>query len=229
MPGGLPLAAAGICLRAGDPAAAPIVDVARLALVAGERVALTGPSGCGKTSLLHCLAGITRPGAGVIAWGDTDIAGLSGPAGDAWRRRAVGIVFQDFHLVPELDVEANILLPVQFAGMRMPPETRARARSLAADLGLREPRRRAGLLSRGEQQRTAIARALIGRPAVILADEPTASLDRGNADALGHLLIEAASRSGATLIVATHDPGLIRRLGRAWEMRDGRLAGEEPE
>lgn len=224
MPGGLPLAAADLLMRSRE--AAPILDVARLTLAAGGRVALTGPSGCGKTSLLNALAGIARAGRGSVRWGGTDLASLSAPARDAWRRASVGIVFQDFHLLPELDVLANILLPLSFSGWRIPAASRAQAGEFAAMVGLLEPRRRAGLLSRGEQQRAAIARALMCEPAVILADEPTASLDRRNADALGELLVDTAGRIGATLIVATHDEALIRRIGRVWRMADGRLADD---
>ncbi len=224
MPGGLPLAAADLLMRTRE--AAPILDVARLALAAGGRVALTGPSGCGKTSLLNALAGIARAGRGSVRWGETDLASLSAAACDAWRRASVGIVFQDFHLLPELDVLANILLPLSFSGWRITPAARAQAGELAAMVGLPEPRRRAGLLSRGEQQRAAIARALLCEPAVILADEPTASLDRRNADALGELLVDTAGRIGATLIVATHDEALIRRIGRVWRMADGRMVDD---
>lgn len=224
MPGGLPLAAAGILLR--SPDGDPILDVERLTLGTGESVALTGPSGSGKTSLLHCLAGIAHAERGVVRWGGVDIAALSGSACDAWRRSSLGIVFQDFHLIPELDVLANILLPASFAGWRVDASTRTRAADLAAHVGLDAPHRRAGLLSRGEQQRAAIARALLSEPAVILADEPTASLDRRNADALGGLLVDTAGRLGATLIVATHDEALIRRIGRVWRMADGRLADD---
>lgn len=219
---GLPLAAADLLMRTRE--AAPILDIARLALAAGETVALTGPSGCGKTSLLNALAGLSRATRGSVRWGGTDLAELSGAARDSWRRASVGIVFQDVHLLPELDVSANILLPLSFSGWRMTPAARARAGELAAMVGLPEPRRRAGLLSRGEQQRAAIARALLCEPAVILADEPTASLDRRNADALGGLLADTAGRIGATLIVATHDEALIRRIGRVWRMQDGRMA-----
>lgn len=224
MPGGLPLAAADLLMRGRE--AAPILDVARLTLAAGERVALTGPSGCGKTSLLHALAGIARVERGSVRWGETDLASLSAATCDAWRRASVGIVFQDFHLLPELDVLANILLPLSFSGWRITPAARAQAGELAAMVGLPEPHRRAGFLSRGEQQRAAVARALLCEPAVILADEPTASLDRRNADALGELLVDTAGRIGATLIVATHDEALIRRIGRVWRMADGRLADD---
>ena len=223
---GLSLAAAGILMQARDRAASPIVDIPHLTLAAGDRVALTGPSGCGKTSLLHGLAGVARLAQGVVRWGEVDIASLPASSCDAWRRRSLGIVFQEFHLLPELDIVSNVLLPLFFTGLRVTPAARARATELAAEMDLREPRRRAGLLSRGEQQRTAIARALLCEPAVILADEPTASLDRRNADALGGLLVDTAGRIGATLVVATHDEALIRRLGRIWHMEDGRLANE---
>jgi putative ABC transport system ATP-binding protein len=202
----------------------PILSVNHVDLAAGARVAVTGPSGAGKSTLLSVLSGIVKPGSGRVAWGEADIAVLPERARDSWRRRTVGLVFQDFHLVPELDILANILLPATFTGTRIATPLRERAASLAAALRLADPRRRAGLLSRGEQQRTAIARALLHEPAIILADEPTASLDEETGADVTRLLVETARRHEATLIVATHDPVLISELDLHWRLGAGRLA-----
>ena len=224
-PRGLPLAIDGVRLtaRQRDGARLAILDVAGLHLAARERVALIGPSGAGKTSLLAVLAGLVRPDAGHVRWGETDLAALSRTACDAWRRAHVGLVFQDFHLVPELDALGNILLPATFARARVAPALRARAVALGDRVGLPDLRRRASLLSRGEQQRTALARALLHAPTIILADEPTASLDRGSAARVTDLLCETAADTGATLIVATHDAALAGRLDRSWVIEAGRV------
>lgn len=227
---GLPLRAEGlrVTVRQADGSHVPILDVGALALAPGAQVAITAPSGAGKSTLIGVLAGLVKPDAGRVAWAGEDISALPEGRRDAWRRQSVGLVFQDFHLVPELDILANILLPVSFASARIPSEMRARAASLAAAMGLPDPRRRAGLLSRGEQQRTAIARALLHEPAVILADEPTASLDGAAGQVVADLLVDTAARLGATLIVATHDTALIGRLGTRWGMSAGRMDAGVP-
>lgn len=212
--------------RQRDGSRLAILDIDRLILEPGARVAVTGPSGAGKSSLLGVLAGIVALDAGRIVWGGDDIAAMPEGARDRWRRLTIGLVFQDFHLVPELDILSNILLPASFAHIRAPTGVKDRAAALAATMGLTDPRRRAGLLSRGEQQRTAIARALLHDPAIILADEPTASLDDANGHAVAELLVGTAETSGATLVVATHDPRLIARLGTRWRMAAGRIGTE---
>lgn len=230
--------AAGLALRVdglvveGDPDTAPaparLLALDRLEAEAGARIAVTGPSGSGKTTLLHALAGLLRPAAGRVVWGEDDLSTLSERARDAWRRGRVGLVFQDFHLVPELDILGNVLLPARFAGWRVPPALRDRAEALIAAVGLDRPRRRVGLLSRGEQQRAALARALVLSPAIVLADEPTASLDAAAAATVADLLLDLTGEAGATLVVATHDAALARRLGAVWTLCDGRLADDAP-
>src|SRR5262249_19135861 len=153
----------------------------------GATLGIRGPSGSGKTSLLHVAAGLIRPDVGEVWWGQTAIHALSEVQRDAWRRQTIGLVFQDFHLIPELSAAANIALPDTFAaaGDR---RIRVDGYEAARRVGLADPGRRAGLLSRGEQQRVAIARALARRPAFIIADEPTASLDETTGAAVAKLL-----------------------------------------
>jgi len=208
-------------LRSGDRVAALALD--RLELDAGAHLALSGPSGSGKSSLLMALAGLDRPARGRVHWGETELTGLAEPARDRWRRSHVGLVFQDFHLIDGLDVLGNVLLPARFGG-RAAGGLKPRALELIARVGLARPHQPVERLSRGEMQRVAVARALLLSPAILLADEPTASLDAENAAAIGTLLIEAAETLGSTLIIATHDAALRRRLGRELRLEAGRIA-----
>ncbi|MGO4705102.1 ABC transporter ATP-binding protein [Microvirga sp. 2MCAF38] len=200
-----------------------VLDISLLDVPAGDRVALTGPSGAGKTTLLHLMAGIGHSSHGSVLWGDLDLAALTEGARDRWRRQHVGLVFQDFHLIPELSALDNILLPLTFGAVGRRRDFIDRAAFLSERLGLPDPHRRAAVLSRGEQQRVAMARALLRDPAILLADEPTASLDAATGETLGTLLLEAAREQGATLIVATHDPHLIDRLDTVHRIETGLL------
>ena len=199
------------------------LDLPRLAVAPGETVGIVGPSGAGKTTLLEAIAGLRVPDRGAVRWGDLAVSALGEGARDAWRRGSVGFVFQDFDLVPELSALDNVLLPAGFARFRVPRGTRARAAELIASVGLSDPGRRAGLLSRGEQQRVAIARALLADPPLILADEPTASLDAGTGAAIADLLLARVRRRGATLVVASHDRALTGRLDRVVTLVAGRV------
>jgi len=209
--------------RDGDGRPFRVLDVPDFVVPPGALIGLRGPSGSGKTSLLHLAAGLFSPDAGSVAWGDLAISTLPGAARDRWRRETVGFVFQDFHLVPELDVLANITLPASFSGWRRTESQVARATALAGRMGLTDLRRRAAVLSRGEQQRVAIARALFNAPALILADEPTASLDPAHAAEVGTLLVEIAAESGATLLCASHDQALLARMQHVAAIGDGPL------
>jgi ABC-type lipoprotein export system ATPase subunit len=210
--------------------AGPILEAVSVSLSAGALAAVTGPSGAGKTTLLHAIAGLVRPSAGAVRWDGHDVAALSESRRDRWRRESVGMVFQDFQLIPEIDVIGNVLLPLTFDHWRIAAQDRARARNLLDRMGLDEPTRRAGVLSRGEQQRVAIARALIRRPTLLLADEPTASLDPASGARAASLLIEAARESGASLIVVSHDGGVLDQIGTIYQLKAGRLtnAGSRP-
>ncbi|GGF29397.1 ABC transporter [Aliidongia dinghuensis] len=208
-------------LPSGDWMTAVALD--RLALEPGGHLALTGASGSGKSSLLSALAGLDRPSDGRVLWGDTDLARLTEPARDRWRRARIGLVFQDFHLVSGLDVLGNILLPARFGGT-CARALKPRAMALAARVGLTRPHQPVERLSRGEMQRVAVARALLLSPMILLADEPTASLDAETGNAIGALLIEVARELGSTLVVATHDPWLRQRLGRELRLEAAGLA-----
>lgn len=209
--------------RDGDGQPFRVLDIPEFVVPPGALIGLRGPSGSGKTSLLHLAAGLFSPDAGSVSWGDVAISSLPGAARDRWRRETVGFVFQDFHLVPELDVLANITLPASFSRWRRTSEQVARATALAGRMGLADLRRRAAVLSRGEQQRVAIARALFNAPALILADEPTASLDPAHAAEVGALLVEVTEESGATLLCASHDQALLARMQQVVAIGDGPL------
>ncbi|MGO4407447.1 ABC transporter ATP-binding protein [Bosea sp. RAF48] len=210
--------------RDGDGRPFRVLDIPALVIEPGAALGISGPSGCGKSTLLHLIAGLLRPGTGSVRWGGTEVSGLPEAQRDRWRRQTLGFVFQDFHLVPELDVAGNIALPASFSSWRLGTSGRERAIALASRVGLKDPHRRAAVLSRGEQQRVAIARALFNAPRLILADEPTASLDADHADGVSDLLAETAQESGATLICASHDPRLLARLAQRLDLRMGHAA-----
>lgn len=214
----LRLAGVRLDYRGGDGQPFRVLDIPDLCILPGDWIGLRGASGSGKTSLLHLVAGLIAPDAGTVSWGDIEVSGLPIVRRDRWRQATIGFVFQEFHLIPELDVLANITLPATFSGWRVDRKMHDRAQALAARMGLRDMRRKAGVLSRGEQQRVAIARALLSRPALLLADEPTASLDAAQAAGVGALLVEMAREAGATLICASHDASLLGRMDKTVEI-----------
>lgn len=201
---------------------APALAVPELTIAAGSHVALSGPSGSGKSTLVHVITGLMRAGQGRVLWGDTDIATLGEGARDAWRGRHVGLVMQDFHLFPGLSALDNVLLPARLARVADRAMV-SRAGDLLARVGLMRPGQDIATMSRGEMQRVAIARALLRGPGVIVADEPTASLDPENGAVIGQLLVDLAGQSGATLIVVSHDPALAARLSRRISLAGGRI------
>lgn len=205
------------------PGIGPVLTVPRLSLPPGSATAIEGASGAGKSSLLHALAGIERPAQGSVRWGADDLWTLAGPARDRWRRERLGLVFQDMHLLDGLSGLDNVLLPLLFDHVRAPAPLRDRAATLLDRLGVGAAGLRAAVMSRGERQRVALARALLRNPAVLLADEPTASLDAPSAARVGELLLGAAAEVGATLLVATHDAALLARLPCRLRLRAGRL------
>jgi putative ABC transport system ATP-binding protein len=204
---------------------APVLAIGRLGVAAGCHVAVTGPSGSGKSTFVNVITGLERAGRGRIAWGGTDIASLTEGARDRWRGRTVGLVMQDFHLFPGLSALENVLLPLRLSGGASGPD-RDHALALLARVGLQRPRQGIESMSRGEMQRVAIARALLRRPAVLVADEPTASLDADSGALVGDLLLDLARESGATLVLVSHDTRLIERLPRRLTFAAGRIVSD---
>ena len=189
-----------------------------LDLAPGQSVAVTGPSGCGKTTALMALAAIRAPLSGAIAIAGIDPWKLGRRQRDGFRGRRVGLVFQSFHLVDALSVRANVWLAAQCA--HYPSHDPERLDGLLAQLGLASVKaRRADRISHGQAQRTAIARALLNRPAVVLADEPTSALDDANTQAIMALLTQSASSERAALVVATHDRRVLDTVDRVVEMK----------
>ncbi|MEM7046530.1 MAG: ABC transporter ATP-binding protein [Pseudomonadota bacterium] len=187
----------------------------------GQTVGLVGPSGSGKTSLMMVIAGLERPTGGALAVGGVDLIGRSEENLTAFRRRTLGIVFQHFYLIPTMTARENVAVPAELAGEDNPLD---RATEALAQVGLRE---RAdhypGQLSGGEQQRTALARALIMRPPLLMADEPTGNLDGATGRAMADLLFDLPSKMGASLLLITHDQDLAGRCKRIVHLREGRI------
>ena len=193
-------------------------------VAAGEMVAIVGASGVGKSTLLHLLGGLDRPDAGRIQVGDADLITMADPALVAYRNRHVGFVFQFHHLLPEFSAVENAEMPMRIARMPL-AEARAAATGLLVRVGLGERLgHRPSMLSGGEQQRVAVARALIMKPALLLADEPTGDLDEDTADRLHTLLREMHAEYGLTSLIATHNPRLAAACDRVLRLQDGRLS-----
>jgi lipoprotein-releasing system ATP-binding protein len=185
-------------------------------------LAILGPSGSGKSTLLHILGTLERPTSGTVTLAGSDLYALPEPALARLRNERIGFVFQDHHLLPQYSLLENVLLPV-LAFQRGWGGARQRALELLARVGLAERlRHRPAELSGGERQRAAIARALLNRPALLLCDEPTGSLDHATAQAATDLLFELQREEGAMLVVATHNRELADRCARRLEVRDGR-------
>ena len=194
-----------------------------LAVEQGEMLAVVGASGVGKSTLLHLMGGLDRADSGSIQVADADITAMSDAALVEFRNRNVGFVFQFHHLLPEFDASENIEMPMRIA--RMPVrEARERARALLTRVGLGERlTHRPSMLSGGEQQRVAVARALVMKPALLLADEPTGDLDENTADSLHALLREMHAEHGLTSIIATHNPRLAAACDRVLRLEQGQL------
>jgi ABC-type lipoprotein export system ATPase subunit len=211
---------------AGAEAAVPAVRGVDLVVERGEFVAITGASGSGKSTLLHMLGGITRPTAGRVLLEGTDLATLDDDALAAVRRRRIGFVFQRYNLLPELTLVENVALPLVLDGRRRgPAEAAARQALEAVGMAHRATHRPDGL-SGGEQQRGAIARALVTAPAVVLADEPTGALDSVNSQRVVDMLRDLVCSRGQTVMLVTHDPSIAAAAGRTIRMRDGRIESD---
>ncbi|MCZ6650852.1 MAG: ABC transporter ATP-binding protein [Acidobacteria bacterium] len=207
--------------------AAGSVDVLRgvsIKLAGGEAAAITGPSGSGKSTLLHLLGGLDRPTSGSITIHGRRPADMTPRELSRFRNRTIGFVFQDHHLLPQYSVLENVLLPTYALG-RPAAAAQGRATGLLEDVGMgHRLHHRPAELSGGERQRTAVARALMNGPRLLLCDEPTGSLDSANAEAVGQLLLDMHRREGNILVVVTHNPNLAARFRRRFQLVEGRCS-----
>lgn len=220
----------GVTRRYARPGLEPVLAVAAVDLVveAGTIVAIEGPSGSGKTTLLGLLAGLEAADEGRIDVLGHDLARLTGTERARLRQGRIGIVFQSFGLIASLRAGDNVALPLALAGVSA-HERADRSRAALDEVGLGAAfGARIDELSGGERQRVGVARALVNEPALILADEPTGSLDEENATGVLALLTDAVRRRGASLVLVTHDPGSAARADRHYQMRDGRLSVGAP-
>ncbi|MEV4311938.1 ABC transporter ATP-binding protein [Actinocrispum sp. NPDC049592] len=198
------------------------LDGARLDLRAGEVVAVMGPSGSGKSTLLHCLAGIIRPDGGTVRYDGRDLSSMSDTARSALRRSDFGFVFQFGQLVVELTCLENVALPLRLGGVRR-REAERRARDWLDRLEVGDvARHRPSEISGGQGQRVAVARALVTRPRVIFADEPTGALDSLNGERVMTSLVDAAQQTGAAILLVTHEARVAAYSDREVVVRDGR-------
>jgi putative ABC transport system ATP-binding protein len=196
-----------------------------LEVAAAQVVAIVGPSGSGKTSLLMLLGGLERPTSGKVVIAGRDLTGLSEDDLAAFRRRTLGIVFQSFHLIPSLSAQDNVSLALEIAepGLSL-AQARERSAAALAAVGLGDRvHHRPAALSGGEQQRVGLARAMIARPGLLLADEPTGNLDQNTGARVIELMFNLARQQNAAVIFVTHDPGLAARADRILTMTQGEL------
>ena len=206
------------CYREGDFA----LHVTDLRIDRGETVAVIGPSGSGKTTLLNLVAGIALPQAGRVTTNGVEIAALDDSERREFRIANLGLVFQEFELLEYLNVLDNILLPYRFTpALRLDRAVRERAEGLARQVGIADKLGRlVNRLSHGERQRVAVCRALLTRPTLLLADEPTGNLDPANRDLVLDFLFDYSRSAGATLVTVTHDHDLLGRFARVIDVKD---------
>ena len=195
----------------------------------GESLAIVGPSGCGKSTLLNIIGGLMPPSAGQVLFCGTDLAGLDATQLAALRNQDIGFVFQSHHLLPQCTALENVLIPTLVQRNRaLRHAARARAEALLADMGLDDRHgHRPAQLSGGECQRVAVARALINEPRLVLADEPTGSLDARAVEQLADLLCELNAQAGVALVAFTHAEHLAGRMQRTYRLHDGELAPQQ--
>ncbi len=210
---------------AGNAGMVEILRGISLEIDAGQTVGLVGPSGSGKSSLLMLMGGLERATGGQVRAMGQDLGALNEDALARFRRDNMGVVFQNFHLIPTMTALENVAVPLELAGVR---DALARAEAELGTVGLGH---RAGhypsQLSGGEQQRVALARAAAPRPKILLADEPTGNLDGANGAAIMDMLFGLRDRHGATLVMVTHAPELAARCDRVIHLADGKLVGED--
>ena len=201
-----------------------ILDQLDLEVNAGERIAIVGPSGSGKTTLLNLIGTLDRPDSGKMIFENQDLSAYSDQQLAQFRNEKIGFVFQMHHLLPQLTLLENILLPTLTDKKLQGKATLERAQKLITRMGLAEvAHQKPSELSGGECQRTAVARALINRPGLILADEPTGALDQKSSGILADLLVELNKEEGVTLIVVTHSMNLAQKMDRIYQLENGKL------
>ncbi|MFE7751390.1 ABC transporter ATP-binding protein [Streptomyces sp. NPDC057428] len=202
-----------------------LLDGVDLALPAGQSLAVTGPSGTGKSTLLNCVLGLIRYDHGEVRIAGQDLAGLKPRTLARHRRDTIGMVFQFGELLPELTPVENVAMAALLAGVKR-AEAFGRARRLLVDLGVPVEMTPTAELSGGERQRVAVARALVNRPALILADEPTGSLDTQNREAVADLLFSLPREWGCAVLVVTHDKSVAARADHCFALREGQLVAQ---
>ena len=205
------------------PRVVRVLEAIDLSIAAGETVAIVGESGVGKSTLLHLLGGLDRPTGGTVRIGGIDLAAQNDRDLARFRNQSIGFVFQFHHLLPDFSALENVMLP-QLIGGASATVARGRAQDILERVGLGERlTHRPGELSGGEQQRVAVARAVVGRPGLVLADEPTGNLDPETGHEVERLLIELNHESGITCIVVTHSPRLAAAMDRTLRLTHGHL------
>jgi len=206
----------------GDAQGPAVLEDICLELSAGDSLAIVGPSGSGKSTLLNIMGTLDRPTGGSVWLDGRDLAHLTEPQTAEIRNQRIGFIFQEHHLLPQCTVLENVLVPTLVGPVA--PAATDEARKLLARVDLSDRlHHRPGELSGGQRQRVAVVRALINQPGLLLADEPTGSLDRASAEELGHVLTELNRESGVTLVTVTHSRDLANSMARRLELRDGRL------
>jgi lipoprotein-releasing system ATP-binding protein len=203
----------------------PVLQQLSLELEKGEHVAILGPSGSGKTTLLNLVGGLDYPDGGTIHFNGEEISSYSAVEMERFRNRSVGFVFQFHHLLPQCTLLENVMIPTLVNSDKDTKKERlARAGELMKRVGIWDYRDKLpGKLSGGECQRAAVVRAMINEPKLLLADEPTGALDRENVEIMADLLLELNKQDGLALLVVTHSIDLARRMGKIYELRNGRL------
>ncbi len=203
----------------------PVLQNLNLEIGKRERIAIVGPSGSGKTTLLNLIGALDQPESGKILFEGTEISGYDKKQLAAFRNKNLGFVFQLHHLMPQLTLWENVLLPLLASGQKITAEQKSRAEYLIRKVGIWEQRnQKPAEMSGGECQRTAVVRALINKPALLLADEPTGALDQENATALTDLLIQLSKEENITLVTVTHSVEMAERMEKIYTLKNGKVA-----
>lgn len=204
----------------------PILSIPHFYLQSSQQIALMGPSGCGKSTFLNIICGLLKPSSGNILWKNQDLTMLSTAQCDHWRFQNIGIIMQDFYLTNGLTALDNVLLPSAFRNWHIKASLQQRAKYLLQQLKIHHFDTDVEHLSHGEKQRVAIARALLHQPKIVIADEPTASLDKENSQIISQLLCNISTEENCTLIVATHDLFLASQLKRKIHLENGIIVSD---